>query len=192
MAATSTWNSFLHHLSDKTAIWSFTISHPPDVHDVRALTDRRSFSQDIENVLSSQKCSSSLQLSNYDSACVKAYYVSSLSVGRKLKTTSTRGAYLTLQQGTIFQVRHIFPFTDKVKDVSQKQQQWFFSCSQTRNIFPIELRWLARPKMLSPQDFKMLFCYPTVQFFGFCSHWNASYYARWINTLTFAFTALDL
>lgn len=151
-----------------------------------------SFSQDTKNVLSSLKGSNSIWLSNYDSACVKAYHVSFLSVGWKLKTTSTRGAYFTLQQGNIFEVGYIFPFTDKEKYVSQKQQQWCFFCSPTRSIFPVDLRWLAVPKMLSPQDFKMLFCYPTVQIFGFCSHWKASYYARWINTLIFAFTALDL
>lgn len=164
------------------------------ISDTKFFTPHWSFSQDIENVLSSQKCSSSIWLSNYDSACVQAHYVSSLSVSWKLKTTSTRGVYLTLQQGNIFQVRHIFPFTDKVKDVSQKQQQWYFFAFEQEIFSQLNSDdWLdLKCWMLSPQDFKLLFCYPTVQFFGFWSHWNAYYYIRWINTLIFAFTALDL
>lgn len=60
-------------------------------------------------------------------ACVKAYKACFVPVcGLKTQATSARGAYLTLQKGNVFQVRHIFPFTDEVKDISQKQQQWYF------------------------------------------------------------------
>lgn len=63
------------------------------------------------------------------------YHVTSLSEGWKLKTMSSRGAYLTLQQGNIFQIKQAPLFTDKVTDTSQKQQQCFFLLSNKKD-FP--------------------------------------------------------
>lgn len=99
---------------------------------------------------SSQKSSTSLWLSSYGSACVRSTMFLPCLWVQNSRQCPPKVLISLNSKASFFKSDMPLPLPTKQKTDLKSSSNVSFR-SLIRKIFPIELRWLARPKMLSPQ-----------------------------------------